>query len=293
MREKKRGFGKEKIFSLIISLGIILTLGYGIYSVATGIKDSQDNNNIVNLNDSEGDNVAIRTEDMTDSVDEQGDSDDLERANAGASRKKSDSSGVGEDSQYETDVELAQENHDNAAGDGLKNDTEDATGEVAANGDASAVAMDSNAQILNAAAAYTFGESNTLSWPVAGDEILKYSMDTTIYFPTLGVYKCNPAILIGAAVGSNIGVAADGVVESVDVNEETGNTISIAIGDGYVTTYGFVDEAVVKKGDTVVKGQLLGKVAQPTAYYAKEGSGVYFKVTKDDEPVDPNMFLED
>ena len=89
-------------------------------------------------------------------------------------------------------------------------------------------------------------------WPVTGDIVLKYSMDTTIYFKTLGMYKCNPAVSIAAEAGTNVGVAADGVVESVTYSEETGNTVAVAIGDGYVTTYGLIDNVVVKKGDTVV-----------------------------------------
>ena len=122
---------------------------------------------------------------------------------------------------------------------------------------------------------------------------LKYSMDSTIYFPTLGVYKCNPAISIKAEKGTNVGVAASGVVKNVSINEETGTTVDIAIGDGYVTTYGLLDNIVVKAGDKVTRGQLLGTVSQPTAYYTTEGANLYFKVTKDGESVDPVELFEE
>ena len=88
-------------------------------------------------------------------------------------------------------------------------------------------------------------------------------------------------------------LAADGVVESVTYSEETGNTVAVAIGDGYVTTYGLIDNVVVKKGDTVVAGQLLGTVSDPTAYYVEEGPNLYFMLTKDGEPVDPAAYFED
>lgn len=130
-------------------------------------------------------------------------------------------------------------------------------------------------------------------WPVTGDIVLKYSMDTTIYFKTLGMYKCNPAVNIAAEAGTNVGVAADGVVESVTYSEETGNTVAVAIGNGYVTTYGLIDNVVVKKGDTVVAGQLLGTVSDPTAYYVEEGPNLYFMLTKDGEPADPAAYFED
>ena len=60
-----------------------------------------------------------------------------------------------------------------------------------------------------------------------------------------------------------------------------------------VTTYGLMQDIEVKEGDAVKKGQILGTVAAPTAYYAKEGANLYFSMTKQDEPVDPTVFFED
>lgn len=65
---KDSGFklNKEKVFGTIISFAIILTLGYGIYSVAVNSRNEKENQeNIVNLNESGQDNVALRTEDVT------------------------------------------------------------------------------------------------------------------------------------------------------------------------------------------------------------------------------------
>ena len=41
-----------------------------------------------------------------------------------------------------------------------------------------------------------FTDNDTLTWPVAGNVILDYSMDSSIYFPTLKQYKYNPALVI-------------------------------------------------------------------------------------------------
>ena len=116
-------------------------------------------------------------------------------------------------------------------------------------------------------------------------------MDNTIYFKTLGAYKCNPAMCISADVGTKVGVAADGIVESVTDSTETGKTVRVAVGNGYVVTYGLMNDVNVKAGDVVSKEQLLGTVSEPTAYYKEEGPMLYFMVTKDDVPVDPNNFL--
>ena len=56
--------------------------------------------------------------------------------------------------------------------------------------------------------------------------------------------------------------------------------------DGFTV---FVKDAVI--GDTVTAGQLLGTVAEPTAYYKEEGPGIYFAMTKDGIPVNPMDFL--
>ena len=135
--------------------------------------------------------------------------------------------------------------------------------------------------------AYSFSESDSLLRPVNGDVVLKYSMDSTIYFESLNVYKCNPAISIAANVGDSVAVAADGIVQSVVDSEETKTTVTVGLGDGYEATYGLLDGVNVKSGDSVYKGQYLGTVAEPSAYYVKEGANLYFKLTKDGIPVNP------
>ena len=133
---------------------------------------------------------------------------------------------------------------------------------------------------------------DTLRGPVKGDVVKKFSMDSTIYFETLGLYKVNPAVNIASSVGENVIAAASGVVSSVTTSEETGTTVSISIGNDYVTTYGLLDDVNLKKGMTVVAGDVIGKVAEPSRYYTKEGSNLYFKLTKSDTPVDPMIYLE-
>ncbi len=49
--------------------------------------------------------------------------------------------------------------------------------------------------------ALTFSDSDTLVWPIVGNILVNYSMDKTVYFPTLQQYKYNPAIIIQANEG--------------------------------------------------------------------------------------------
>ncbi len=46
-----------------------------------------------------------------------------------------------------------------------------------------------------------FDENSLLEWPASGATLIGYSMDQTVYFPTLEQYKYNPAIIIGGQVG--------------------------------------------------------------------------------------------
>ena len=281
---------REKIFAIIMPLAIVCALSYGVYSVVNSTKNTKENN-IVNLNDTEDGSVALKTEDVTDTVMPDSDINDVtnaELANASATKDNSSEKTEGKSENENQDIKQnISYNNDSLENDVAQEEpsTQAIAGVVAEGQAVSGVNSD-----IDIASAYTFSEADSLLWPVSGDIVLKYSMDSTIFFPTLGVYKCNPAISIKADEGTNVGVAASGV-KSVTVNEETGTTVDVAIGNGYETTYGLLDNVVVRSGDKVTKGQLLGTVSAPTAYYTKEGANLYFKVTKDGVSVDPMELL--
>jgi septal ring factor EnvC (AmiA/AmiB activator) len=140
--------------------------------------------------------------------------------------------------------------------------------------------------------ALDFDEKDGLVWPIVGDILINYSMDKTIYFPTLEQYKYNPAIIISATQGETITAAADGRVTSVAYDPVIGNTVVMDLGNGYELTYGQLDNIVVSEGSYVSVGDGIGTVASPTKYYSLEGTNVYFKLTKDGEPVNPMTKLQ-
>ena len=139
---------------------------------------------------------------------------------------------------------------------------------------------------------FSFSDDDTLQWPIVGDVLLEYSMDKAIYFPTMQQYRYNPSIVIAANEGETITAAADGVVEKIYNDPQTGNTIVFNIGDGYELTYGQLADIPLVEGDKVKAGDIVGKVASPTIYYSQEGCNVYFKLTKDGTPADPLASLE-
>ena len=154
-----------------------------------------------------------------------------------------------------------------------------------------AQAMEAVANALAEENRLHFSEEDKLEWPIVGNVLLNYSMDKTIFFPTLRQYKYNPSIVIGSAQGTNVACAADGIVSQVYKDAQTGNTVVMNLGDGYELTYGQLDQVAVEVGDFVETGAFLGQVAAPTKYYTSEGTNVYFKLTKDGEPVNPLDYL--
>ena len=133
--------------------------------------------------------------------------------------------------------------------------------------------------------------ADRMTWPVEGEIVLDYSMDTTTYYPTLNEYKCNPAILIQSEAGTSVSAAYAGTVTDIYDDAELGTVVQTSLGNGYEAFYGQLTGVNVSVGDTVEEGQVLGEVNTPTRYYSVEGSHLNFKLTKDGEPVDPKDYL--
>lgn len=204
------------------------------------------------------------------------------------------------------DEKTTQETAGNVAGQNTQQDQADVsvsaqpdeveavTGEVEATipetGDEAEETKETSAPVQ--AAVGNFTEESVLDWPVEGSVAMDYSMDTTTYFQTLNVYKCNPAMIISAHVGDPVQAAAEGTVSSIKVDEETGNTVTVDMGNGYEATYGQMTNLAVKEGDAVTRDTVLGYIEKTTKYYTREGDNLYFAVTKDGNPVDPVQYME-
>ena len=142
--------------------------------------------------------------------------------------------------------------------------------------------------VLNAG----YSSKNAMSWPVRGEVIMDYSMDKTIYYPTLQEYKCNPSILIQSEEGTDVAAAFSGTVADVYHDAQLGTVVEMSLGNGYEAYYGQLENVDVAVGDTVRQGQIIGTVSTPTRFYSIEGSHLNFRVTRDGEPVDPLDYLD-
>ncbi len=259
-RRNKKKIDGEKIFSIVASLAIIAALVVGVVSIVKSTTSSK-KPNYIDLN------VA---EDGTNKVDPTTIDRQAQRETEKPTKKQ--------EKPTERPTKPAQEQRTEGV-------TEPETDGVPAGVDQNPTAAEVNAPVLN------FGENSNLLWPVEGDIVIGYNMDNTIYFPTLDLYKCSPSIVISAEVGTPVLSAAPGIVEDIYVDSVTGTTMVVSIGDGYKIVYGQLGNLSVGISDTVAAGTELGRIAEPTKYFAVEGSNLYFGLTKEGTPVDPMLHL--
>lgn len=139
---------------------------------------------------------------------------------------------------------------------------------------------------------YTYQGEKTLEWPVMGNIILPYSMDTTVYYTTLDQYACNDGILIDAKIGDKVVAAADGRVVNVADSDRYGTTVTMLIGEYYEVYYSQIDHVKCEIGDEIKAGEVIGQVAKPTRSFILEGPHLFFKMTYQGETVNPSDYLK-
>ena len=104
-----------------------------------------------------------------------------------------------------------------------------------------------------------FDESQDMSWPVSGNVVKNYDMETAVYDKTLDQYKVSDSICISAPVGTEVKASAEGIVENIFVDDENGQTVVINHGNGWLSTYGQLEENVsVAVGDIVKENDIIG-----------------------------------
>ncbi|MCM1120280.1 MAG: peptidoglycan DD-metalloendopeptidase family protein [bacterium] len=132
-----------------------------------------------------------------------------------------------------------------------------------------------------------FSSEQGLIRPVAGEVLIPYSMDHTVYFTTLDHYKYNPATIYQVAEGTQVVACAEAQVAAVFNDREIGQAVTLDLGNGYQVVYGQLQGLSVAEGDYVMPGQIIGTVAAPTIYYSLEGSNLYFLLEQDGAALDP------
>lgn len=110
--------------------------------------------------------------------------------------------------------------------------------------------------------------------------------------PVYGTRKMHWGLDFTADVGTDVYSTGDGIVEKVEVNSwGYGREIVIDHGFGYKTRYAHLSSFLVKKGDTVSRGDLIGLVGNSGK---STGPHLHYEVEKDGHKVNPiNFFHSD
>ena len=132
-----------------------------------------------------------------------------------------------------------------------------------------------------AKAAEATGALPTFRWPVRGKVITSYGAKTN--------GKANDGINLAVPEGTPVKAAEDGVVAySGNELKGYGNLVLIRHSNGYVTAYAHASELLVKRGDTIKRGQVIAKSGQSGEVGSPQ---LHFEIRKGSSPVDPLQFL--
>jgi murein DD-endopeptidase MepM/ murein hydrolase activator NlpD len=130
-------------------------------------------------------------------------------------------------------------------------------------------------------AAEATGALPTFRWPVRGKVITSYGAKTN--------GKANDGINLAVPEGTPIKAAEDGVVAySGNELKGYGNLVLVRHANGYVTAYAHASELLVKRGDTIKRGQIIAKSGQSGEVGSPQ---LHFEIRKGSTPVDPLQFL--
>ena len=129
--------------------------------------------------------------------------------------------------------------------------------------------------------------------PLKGEIQKMYSTDKVIYSKTLEQWKTHDGIDISADEGTEVKSIEKGIVDSVQNDSFYGTTIQIEHKSGYRSVYCNLDENVyVTVGESVVKGQKIGKVGNTSIGEYLDSPHLHFMLYLNDESIDPTYIFQ-
>lgn len=136
-------------------------------------------------------------------------------------------------------------------------------------------------------------EKLVFSAPLKGEIQKMYSTDKVIYSKTLEQWKTHDGIDISADEGTEVKSIEKGIVDSVQNDSFYGTTIQIEHKSGYRSVYCNLDENVyVTVGESVVKGQKIGKVGNTSIGEYLDSPHLHFMLYLNEESIDPTYIFQ-
>jgi hypothetical protein len=140
----------------------------------------------------------------------------------------------------------------------------------------------------------------TLLTGIAGEEISYHPLGEWRLVTSSFGYRTHPlsrsrkqdyhkGIDLAARVGDSVYTWRSGIVMYTGYNRLSGNMINLLHAGGYLSKYHHLSQILVKEGDLVNAGQLIGKSGRTGQV---SGPHLHFSILKDNEHVDPYPFLK-
>lgn len=109
--------------------------------------------------------------------------------------------------------------------------------------------------------------------------------------PIYETTKFHAGLDFAAKMGTDVFATGDGIIQQADHRGTYGNCIDISHGYNYVTRYAHLSEILVKKGQHVKRGDLIGRVGSTGK---STGPHLHYEVRFKDEPQNPvNYYFMD
>lgn len=124
-----------------------------------------------------------------------------------------------------------------------------------------------------------------LDWPVQGTLVYRFGRDT---LPSGGVIRWN-GVGIAAAAGTPVKAVEGGTVGLSGNFGTYGLTVVVSHGDGFYSVYSYLQNPVVRVGETVSKGQIIAQVGGQSSDY---GAHLHFEIRgRNQAALDPAEWL--
>ncbi|MEO0142028.1 MAG: peptidoglycan DD-metalloendopeptidase family protein [candidate division WOR-3 bacterium] len=125
-----------------------------------------------------------------------------------------------------------------------------------------------------------------LPWPCQGRVVSKFGK---VIHPKYNTTTKNNGIDIAGNFGDNVYAIASGKVAYAGRFMGYGNLILLDHLDGFYSLYGHLSEILVKVGEEVSKGRIIGRIGESGSL---SGPMLHFELRKDGKSVDPLLYLE-
>ena len=117
------------------------------------------------------------------------------------------------------------------------------------------------------------------AWPVQGGNIVQ----------KFGEGVSQDGVILSGALGQNIFAVAGGQVIYVGTDiKPLGLLVLIKHDNGFVSTYGYLQKSLVKKGDEIKRGQAIAALGQSGSAQRPQ---LYFEIRKNNKPSNPLNYL--